>query len=154
LLYLQLHLNFDACGELQGHKGLDRLLGRVHDVDETLVGAALELLAAVLIFVDSAEDGDDFLLGGKRDGAGDLGVRALCGLDDLFRRGVDELMVIRLETNADPTVRPPSRMAKSEPCSRATGMISSTSMLVRSPGMTISTLAGRVMLPVTSMVRM
>ena len=32
------------------------LLGRVHDVDQALVGAALKLLAAVLILVNSAQD--------------------------------------------------------------------------------------------------
>jgi len=35
------------------------LLGRVHDVDQALVGAALKLLAAVLILMNSAQDGDD-----------------------------------------------------------------------------------------------
>src|SRR5690606_21708202 len=53
-----------------------------------------------------------------------------------------------------PTVRPPSRMANLEPRSRATGVMSSTIRLTLSPGMTISTPSGRVMVPVTSMVRM
>ena len=33
------------------------------------MGAALKLLAAVLVLVDGPQDGDDFLLGGQRDGA-------------------------------------------------------------------------------------
>jgi len=53
-----------------------------------------------------------------------------------------------------PTVRPPSRMANLEPCSRATGMINVTSRLTLSPGMTISTPSGSLISPVTSMVRM
>ena len=57
-------------------------------------------------------------------------------------------------TTPAPTVRPPSRMANLEPCSSATGTINSTVRLTSSPGMTISTPSGRVMLPVTSIVRM
>ncbi len=61
---------------------------------------------------------------------------------------------IILVTTPAPTVRPPSRMANLEPCSRATGTINSTVRLTLSPGITISTPSGRVMLPVTSIVRM
>src|SRR6185503_6341272 len=61
---------------------------------------------------------------------------------------------IILVTTPAPTVRPPSRMANFEPCSRATGTINSTVRLTLSPGITISTPSGRVMLPVTSIVRM
>ena len=53
-----------------------------------------------------------------------------------------------------PTVSPPSRMANFEPCSSATGMISSTVMFTSSPGITISTPSGSVIEPVTSIVRM
>ena len=53
-----------------------------------------------------------------------------------------------------PTVRPPSRIAKRTPSSRATGVIRSTSIFTLSPGITISTPSGRVTSPVTSVVRM
>ena len=53
-----------------------------------------------------------------------------------------------------PTVSPPSRMAKFEPFSSATGVISSTVRFTSSPGITISTPAGSVIVPVTSIVRM
>ncbi len=52
------------------------------------------------------------------------------------------------------TVRPPSRIANFEPCSKATGTISSASILMLSPGITISTPSGRSIEPVTSIVRM
>jgi len=61
---------------------------------------------------------------------------------------------IILVTTPAPTVRPPSRMANFEPCSNATGTISSTSRFTLSPGITISTPSGSLMLPVTSIVRM
>src|SRR5688572_23331043 len=53
-----------------------------------------------------------------------------------------------------PTVRPPSRMAKRLPFSIATGTMSSAEIVVLSPGITISTPAGRLSEPVTSVVRM
>jgi hypothetical protein len=52
-----------------------------------------------------------------------------------------------------PTVRPPSRMAKRWPTSRAIGVMSSTPISTLSPGMTISAPSGRVIAPVTSVVR-
>ena len=58
-----------------------------------------------------------------------------------------------LVTRPEPTVRPPSRMAKPRPGSIAMGWISSTEISVVSPGMTMSVPSGRVMTPVTSVVR-
>jgi hypothetical protein len=52
-----------------------------------------------------------------------------------------------------PTVWPPSRIAKRKPFSSATGVISVTSQLTLSPGITISTPAGSFISPVTSVVR-
>ena len=57
------------------------------------------------------------------------------------------------ETTPEPTVRPPSRIAKRRPSSIAMGVISSTSISTLSPGMHISTPSGRLMTPVTSVVR-
>ena len=56
-------------------------------------------------------------------------------------------------TRPAPTVRPPSRMAKRMVGSMAIGVISSTSRFTLSPGITISTPSGSLMLPVTSVVR-
>ena len=66
--------------------------------------------------------------------------------------GLGPYLVI-LVTRPEPTVRPPSRMAKPRPSSIAMGWISSTDISVLSPGMTISVPSGRVMTPVTSVVR-
>jgi hypothetical protein len=52
-----------------------------------------------------------------------------------------------------PTVWPPSRIANRKPFSSATGVISVTSQLTLSPGITISTPAASFMSPVTSVVR-
>ena len=55
-------------------------------------------------------------------------------------------------TRPDPTVRPPSRIAKRRPCSIATGWISSIVISTLSPGMHISVPSGRLQTPVTSVV--
>src|SRR2546421_174858 len=56
-------------------------------------------------------------------------------------------------TRPAPIVRPPSRMAKRCPLSMATGAITVISTDTLSPGITISTPAGRATVPVTSVVR-
>ena len=52
-----------------------------------------------------------------------------------------------------PTVRPPSRIANRSSFSIAIGVINCTSNPTLSPGITISTPAGNVTTPVTSVVR-
>src|SRR5579883_2352191 len=56
-------------------------------------------------------------------------------------------------TTPEPTVRPPSRMAKRSFSSIAIGTMRATSIVTLSPGMTISVPAGSVTMPVTSVVR-
>ena len=56
-------------------------------------------------------------------------------------------------TTPEPTVRPPSRIAKRRPWSIAIGWISSMDIWMLSPGMTISVPSGRLATPVTSVVR-
>lgn len=58
-----------------------------------------------------------------------------------------------LETTPEATVRPPSRIAKRSPSSIAIGVISVISMRMLSPGITISTPSGSLIVPVTSVVR-
>ena len=57
-----------------------------------------------------------------------------------------------LDTTPEATVRPPSLMAKRNPSSMATGVMSSTLKVALSPGITISTPSAKVMSPVTSVV--
>lgn len=59
---------------------------------------------------------------------------------------------IILATTPDPTVRPPSRIAKRKPSSTAMGVIRVISICTLSPGITISTPSGNLMTPVTSVV--
>lgn len=57
-----------------------------------------------------------------------------------------------LETTPDPTVLPPSRIANLKPSSQAIGVMRETSIVMWSPGITISTPSGSLMVPVTSVV--
>jgi hypothetical protein len=58
-----------------------------------------------------------------------------------------------LVTTPEPTVRPPSRMANRSRSSIAIGLISVTTIVMLSPGITISTPSGNSTVPVTSVVR-
>ena len=59
---------------------------------------------------------------------------------------------IILETTPAPTVRPPSRIANRSPSFIAMGAINCTSIVMLSPGITISVPAGNTTCPVTSVV--
>ena len=65
---------------------------------------------------------------------------------------LSEYYSITEATRPDPTVRPPSRIAKVRPWLIAIGWISSIVISMLSPGMHISVPSGRVITPVTSVV--
>src|SRR3954453_1482933 len=97
----ELDLDVDAGRQVETHERVDGLRRGVDDVDEALVRAHLEVLAGVLVLVRRADDAVHVLLGRQRHRAGDLGTRAGDGVHDLARRGVDHLVVIGLEPDAD-----------------------------------------------------
>ena len=73
-----------------------------------------------------------------------------CTPDTQFISSYNYSMIVA--TRPDPTVRPPSRIAKVSPCSIAIGWISSIVISTLSPGMHISVPSGRLITPVTSVV--
>ena len=73
-----------------------------------------------------------------------------CTPDTQFISSYNYSMIVA--TRPDPTVRPPSRIAKVRPCSIATGWISSIVISTLSPGIHISVPAGNSQTPVTSVV--
>src|SRR5690242_16642366 len=120
-----------------------------------LVQRVLAVPAAVLLHLDALTVVDLVL---HRDVVAPLADLARQGDGDALLTGLGHggsllryLMI--LVTRPAPTVRPPSRMAKRRPSSMAMGWISSTVMVVLSPGMTISVPSGSWMWPVTSVVR-
>src|SRR6478736_1747245 len=172
---LQLDLDVHARGEVQLHQGVHGLVGGLDDVHQAQVGADLELVARGLVLVRRAQDVEALDARGHGHGALHHGAGALGRLHDLERRLVDQLVVERLEADADlllgeclghggsysrilvttpaPTVRPPSRMAKRSFSSMAIGVISSIVTATLSPGITISVPSGSATTPVTSVVR-
>src|SRR4051794_7279663 len=104
----ELDLDVDAGRQVETHERVDGLRRGVDDVDETLVRAHLEVLAGVLVLVRRADDAEDVLLRGQRHRAGHLRARPGHGVHDLPRRGVDHLVVIGLEPDADLLSRHPA----------------------------------------------
>src|SRR5947199_4118410 len=98
---LQLDLEVDASRQVEAHERVDGLGGRVDDVDQSLVRAHLEVLARVLVLVRRADHAVAVDLRGQRHRAGDLRPGTRHRLHDLPSRGVDDLVVIGLEPNAD-----------------------------------------------------
>src|SRR3954447_9537625 len=122
----ELDLDVDTGRKVETHERVDGLGCRIDDVDETLVGAHLEVLAAVLVLVGRPDDAVDVLLRRQRHRAGDLRARTGDRVNDLARRGVDHLVVIGLEPDADLLSRHSAqfvltrRTAKSDVARRAT----------------------------------
>src|SRR3954454_10978519 len=98
---LQLDLDVDTSRQVESHERVDRLRGRVDDVDQSLVRAHLEVLARVLVLVRRADHAVAVDLSGQRHRPRDLSPGARDRLDDLPRRGVDDLVVVGLEPDAD-----------------------------------------------------
>src|SRR6478609_8081144 len=97
----ELDLDVDAGRQIETHQRVHRLRRGVDDVDQPLVRAHLEVLAGVLVLVGRADDAVDVLLRRQRHRAGHLRARTGHGVHDLPRRGVDHLVVIGLEPDAD-----------------------------------------------------
>src|SRR5271170_2665042 len=175
----QLDLDIDAGGEVELHQRIDGLRRRIDDIEHPLVRADLELLARFLVDMRRTQHRELLDLGRQRDRAAHPRSGPLGGVDDLARRLIEHAVIVRpeadsyvlivayhaslpgvfvsyfriLATTPAPTVRPPSRIAKRSPCSMAIGAISSTVILMLSPGITISVPAGNSISPVTSVVR-
>src|SRR5690242_12809048 len=98
---LELDLDVDACGEVELHESIDGLRGRIDNVEQALVGAHLELLAALLVDMRRTVDGELLDAGRQRNGSANLRTGALRRIHDLARRRIEDAMVERLETYAD-----------------------------------------------------
>src|SRR3954468_3829280 len=120
----------------------DLVLGYGH----VLSGAVSEILAGVVRAIRASPG-----LGARPEGSYRSTSAPRRGFLGPPRRTANYLMIS--VTTPEPTVRPPSRMAKRSPASMAMGWISSTSIWMLSPGMTISVPSGRLATPVTSVVR-
>ena len=78
--------------------------------------------------------------------------RLFCRVEHVYIILKEQCYSMIFATTPEPTVLPPSRIAKRNPSSIAIGVIRVISMSMWSPGMTISTPWGSLMEPVTSVV--
>src|SRR4051812_7024281 len=96
---LELDLDVDAGGKIQLSERVDRLLRRLEDVEQALVGADLELLARLLVDVRGAVHGEAFDVRRERNRAGDAPARPTYGLDDLPDRLIEQPVIVRLQAD-------------------------------------------------------
>ena len=78
-----LDLHIHARRQIELHQGVDRLLRRLENIEQALVGADLELLPRLLVHVRRTQHAVLILHRGQGDRPRDLRARALRGLDNL-----------------------------------------------------------------------
>src|SRR6516225_5752784 len=97
----ELDLDVDAGGQIELHQRVHRLRGRIDDVEEALMRAHLELLAALLVDVRRPVDRELLDPGRQRNRAAHLRASALGGRPDLARRRIEDAVIERLEPDPD-----------------------------------------------------
>src|SRR3954462_14723543 len=97
----ELDLDVHVRGQVETRERVDGLRRGIDDVDEPLVRAHLEVLAAVLLLVRRPDDAEDVLLRRQRHRTGDRRARTRDRVDDLARGRVDDLVVVGLQPDAD-----------------------------------------------------
>ena len=102
---VQLDLNVDAGRQLELHERVDRLVGRVDDVHETLVRAQLVLVARVLVDVRRDQHRETLHLGRQRHGTLHGRTGTLRRIHDFARRRVDQAVIERLQADANVLIR-------------------------------------------------
>ena len=96
-----LDLDIDASRQTEFIERFDRLGGGLHNVDQPLVRADLELLARLLIDVRARQNG--ITLDARRQGNRTVNYRpsSLRRIDDLHRTLIQDPMIIRFHTDPD-----------------------------------------------------
>src|SRR4051812_11046477 len=97
----ELDLDVDTGSEIELHQRVHRLRGRIDDIEQALVRAHLELLAALLVDVRRPVDRELLDPGRQRNRPAHLRAGALRRVDDFARRRVEDAVVERLEPDAD-----------------------------------------------------
>src|SRR6195952_1857948 len=98
---LELDFDVNTGGEVELHQRVHGLRGRIDNVEKTLVGAHLELLAAFLVDMRRTVDGELLDAGRQRNWSANLGTGPFRRVHDLTRRRIENSMVERLETYAN-----------------------------------------------------
>ena len=98
---LQLDLNVHASWQVQLHQRINGLVRWVDDVDQALMGADLELVATGLVDVRRTQDVKALHARWQWNRSLDDGAGAFCGVNDFQSRLIDQLVIKRLEADAD-----------------------------------------------------
>src|SRR6185437_9711374 len=110
---LELEFNVNAGGEVELAEGVDGLLRRFEYVEQTFVGANLEMLARLLIDVRRAIHGKTLDPGRQRNRPRHPSARAPYRIDDFAHRLIEQPMVVRLEAYPNFLVHPVSHVPDS-----------------------------------------
>jgi hypothetical protein len=109
IMALDLDGDVDTRREVQFFELIDRLGGRVENVEQPHVGALLEGFLGLLVRVLRAKNGEAFDASWKGDGTCDSGAGAFHGLYDLVSGLVDYPMIKGLQTDTDSLSRHKSK---------------------------------------------
>src|SRR5215510_12962928 len=97
----ELDLDIDAGGKIELHQRVHRLRRRIDDIEQTLVRAHLELLAALLVDMRRPVDRELLDPGRQRNRAAHLRTGPFRGRHDLPRRRIEDAVIERLEPDPD-----------------------------------------------------
>src|SRR5215475_4756236 len=97
----ELDLDVDAGGKIELHQRVHRLRRRIDDIEQTLVRAHLELLAALLVDMRRPVDRELLDPGRQRNRAAHLRTGPFRGRHDLPRRRIEDAVIERLEPDPD-----------------------------------------------------
>src|SRR6185312_1900298 len=98
---LQLDFDVDARGEVELHQRVHRLRSRVNDIEQALMRAHFELLAALLVDVRPAVHRELLYPRRQRDRTAHLRARALRRRHDFLRGRVENAMIERLQADSN-----------------------------------------------------
>src|SRR5579863_10360569 len=96
-----LDLDIHTSRQVELHQGVDGLLRRLENIEQTLMGANFELLTRFFVHVRRTKYAVLVLHRGQRNRARDLGACALRGLDNLTRGLIQDAIVVSLQPNAN-----------------------------------------------------
>ena len=97
----RLNLHIHASWQIEFHQRVDCLLRGLKNIEQTLVGADLELLPRLLIHVRRTQHAVFILHRGQRNRPRDLCSGAPRGFHDLARRLVQDAVVVSLQADAN-----------------------------------------------------
>src|SRR6202167_1004046 len=97
---LELDFDVDAGSQVKLAQRVDRLLGRLEDVEQTFMRSNLKMLARLLVDVRRAIDGEALYPGRQRNRTGHAAAGAPDGIHDFANRLIEQAVVVRFEAYA------------------------------------------------------